>query len=403
MGVRRIGAAGAVFASMCGIAAWAATGALAVTDTFEYAAEPQAFKVPPGVKSLRVVAEGGAGGEGASFDPNFGGAGSLGAVVSGELEVTPRETLYVDVGGDGEDGGWTGGRGGSNGGGEGALLGGGGGGASDVRTVAPTEPMSLASRLLVAAGGGGGGASYWQMVGDNGGGGGNAEQAGADATCEAEDHYASGGWPGTYSQGGGAGGSVGPDGTRFSGQSGRLGEGGADWEGGGGGGAGLYGGGGGGFCTDGAGGGGGSNLVPPGGEAALAKAGARPSVSIAYMRPSCTTASGQGTFERLHEPDRLFVKDRLTTNTSGPELLQARYGSGTEAFQLRGLTFAECHYTATEGSFFGEGKTKHNEDVAFALRENEQGFKFEATVTGKDGTKMYEARGPLKTKNQKIE
>jgi len=107
--------------------------------------------------------------------------------------------------------------------------------------------------------------------------------------------------------------------------------------------------------------------------------------------------------ERLHQPERLYLKDRLTTNTSGPELLQARYESGRKFFKLTRLTRAECTYTATEGAFTGEGETKNHQRVTFTLGEKEQGFYFESTVTGKSGTKLYEGLGPLKTEKQKIE
>ena len=82
--------------------------------------------------------------------------------MSATLSVTPGQTLYVNVGGNGTTDAPV--RGGLNGGGNtvgSPYGGGGGGGASDVRTVSG----DLASRLLVAGGGGGGG---------NAGTGGNA-------------------------------------------------------------------------------------------------------------------------------------------------------------------------------------------------------------------------------------
>src|SRR5439155_10057275 len=93
--------------------------ALALTETFSSTGKEQALVVPAGVYSVDVLAIGGSGAPSAA-------AGGTGAHVSGELEVTPGETLYIEVGGNGSAG-----SGGFNGGGAGA---GGGGGASDVRT-----------------------------------------------------------------------------------------------------------------------------------------------------------------------------------------------------------------------------------------------------------------------------
>jgi hypothetical protein len=193
-------------------------------------------------------------------------------VVSGDLTVTPGQTLYVNVGGAPTGGGNCERNvaciGGINGGGSAYVWGGGGGGASDVRTVSRSgDPFeSLQSRLIVAAGGGGGG-------GDGGGKGG-------DAGSDGDGSGGTGGKAGTQSSGG-LGGR--PDG--FHGVLGRGGNAGFESEGGGGGG-GLYGGGSGDSdcddCSPG-GGGGGSNLVPQGGSATLTQdTSVAPSVTISY-------------------------------------------------------------------------------------------------------------------------
>lgn len=240
--------------------------AQAVTEKFEYTGGEQSFVVPSGVHFLSVRLVGGSGGEG-------GGAGGAAAEVFGSLEVEPGETLYVEVGGNGEDAG-EGGEGGFNGGGNGA---GGGGGASDIRSVPRLGFLSLESRLIIAAGGGGGG--------------GNASEAGANG--------GEAGSPGETSSGGNEGGGAGTSGAGGSGGSGCGGSGGAGELGfggaggfgeagtnaGGGGGGGLYGGGGGaGGCSfGGGGGGGGSSFLPgPGLETTAVTP---PKVEISYKKP----------------------------------------------------------------------------------------------------------------------
>ncbi len=297
--------------------------AFAETVTFSYTGKQQEFVVPAGVTSVDVVATGAAGeaAENSNVDGTElpGGKGGLGAVVSGELTVTPKSILYVEVGGTSVLGGF-------NGGGATQELfegrAGGGGGASDVRTVGRSEPNSLKSRLLVAAGGGGGGASEQCIGGDGGnanangsngigeyipagGGVGNGEEGGGGGevvACGNEDCACS---YGTYATGGAAGNATeGGDAGSPGGEGGALGLGGLgglsvfEARTGGGGGGGLYGGGGGGAGfpsqNGGGGGGGGSNLVPTGGTAGLeANTGVPPSVVITYIpsRPTATTTT----------------------------------------------------------------------------------------------------------------
>jgi hypothetical protein len=63
------------------------------------------FAVPPGVTSVHVVANGGAGGS------TLGGLGGPGAQVSSDLSVTPASSLFVEVGIGGGSGGENGGGG----------------------------------------------------------------------------------------------------------------------------------------------------------------------------------------------------------------------------------------------------------------------------------------------------
>jgi hypothetical protein len=260
--------------------------------------------------------------------------------------VTPGETLYLEVAGDGivlpSGFGSPGGYGGGGAGGDrrsyGTFIGGGGGGgASDLRTCSVgscTAADSLASRLVVAGGGGGGGDKGYLKVGTPSGGvGGSAEISGtagaAGSTGVEELEGGTGGRHGTASAGGNFG--------EFSAQcipgasagcptAGSLGEGGiggeglggegsvGDGGGGGGGGGGLFGGGGGGggggaienlggsqfllYSAGGGGGGGGSSGVPAGvtsvsGYTLLATTeGATPSVDLSWVAPAPSVLTG---------------------------------------------------------------------------------------------------------------
>ncbi|HLW96252.1 MAG TPA: glycine-rich protein, partial [Solirubrobacteraceae bacterium] len=248
------------------------------------------YLVPAGITSISVTATGGSGGNGANS------TGGLAAIATGNLAVTPGETLYVEVGGAGDAGNLSDSSdaGGFNGGAAGSTGGAGGGGAADVRTCSTTvvtcpdgSASSLASRLLVGGGGGGAGAQGYGF--EFGGLGGTP-----DATAGVSS-FGGGGDGGTTT--GATGGSGGSGNFSGRGQTGAFGLGGAGGGpapvcgqlGGGGGGGGWYGGGGGGgvnspVCSFGAaaGGGGGSSYGPAGttfAQAAVAGAG---SVTISF-------------------------------------------------------------------------------------------------------------------------
>ena len=246
--------------------------AQATSQTFVYTGVEQTFVVPEGITALDVSAVGGSGGAAAP-----GGAGGAAAQVSGVLNVSPGDTLYLEVGGNGaEDEPFS--AGGFNGGGEG---GGGGGGASDVRTSPRAAGLTPDTRVLVAAGGGGGGASG-ELSGGGGGAAGEAGQPGANQNF--------GGLAGTQSAGGPGGegncvsGSNGTEGTLGTGGNGGRCLASAEDFAGGGGGGGYYGGGGGGGANTfgGGGGGGGSNLVPPRGTITLVQSETAPKITISY-------------------------------------------------------------------------------------------------------------------------
>ena len=258
---------------------------------FAFTGGEQCFTVPAGVRQVEAGLVGGFGGTG--YNPDSPSPlGGNGATVIANVDVTPGQKVYVEVGGSGYPGGspdavLSAGAGGGNGGGNGGTSSlatgqpraGGGGGETDLRSVpyvacgaTPAAVASLASRILVAGGGGGGGETNSNSDGDGGGRGGQANvtpQPGTDGTAETT-LDGRGGTAGTATAGGtgGAAGSVGGSagGTGIPG----CGGGGGNGTGGGGGGGGYFGGGGGGGGAEGSGGsgaggggGGGSNYADP--------------------------------------------------------------------------------------------------------------------------------------------
>ncbi|MEQ9502310.1 MAG: LruC domain-containing protein [Deltaproteobacteria bacterium] len=236
------------------------TACLPVEQVFTYTGAPQTFVVPAGVTSIDAVL---IGAPGATVDGLR--RGGRGGRVTATLPVTPGETLYVYVGGNGlrPQGGYNGG---GFGNGSNSLASGGGGGATDIRRGG----TSLMDRVLVAGGGGGGGAGPGSRQ-HGGNGGGTVGYAGSSSYAESPP-----GQGGTQTAGG-AGGDAGNN-TRNQenvGRDGSFGQGGnggratgAFYPVGGGGGGGWFGGGGGGvrYCcgSGGAGGGGGAGYAAPG-------------------------------------------------------------------------------------------------------------------------------------------
>ncbi len=161
------------------------------TQTFSYTGSVQFWVVPTGVNLVNIQAEGA---QGASN--NAGILGGMGGDASGDLVVTPGDTLWIYVGG----------QNGFNGGGNNGVtpctqaLGGNGGGASDVRAGG----QNLSNRVIVAAGGGGAGGNRLGGCGRGSGGGGGGGYYGGGGGA---------GWPqngvlpsgGSQSAGGSAG------------------------------------------------------------------------------------------------------------------------------------------------------------------------------------------------------
>jgi hypothetical protein len=339
---RSFGAAGVVLAAgaLAASASMAATPST-IVEPFSPTGAEQPFQVPAGVTSVRVRAIGGAGEE-----ARFGGfeqapaPGGAGAVVTGQLSVTPDETLYVEVASSG-----------FNGSGMPGFIGGGaGGGASDVRTVPMGSTGSLESRLLVAGGGGGGGGNFEEGSGGRGGDAGSPGDEGLDGEGGGPEgiRSSSAGAAGTLT-GGGAGGARCEEGGPWSGSAGSLGEGGIGGEegpapqtGGGGGGGGYWGGGGGeGMCDlaeffnggAGGGGGGGSSFVSEEATSAsfgLASPSTVPSVTISYRTPSTATPdSNTVTFPGTQPLSTVSTPQTITLTNEGGNPLAI----GAETFE----------------------------------------------------------------------
>jgi Glycine rich protein len=238
------------------------TGTVNVTCVFAATGSDTTWKVPFGVTSLTVIADGGSGASASSTFVTGGGAGGAGGEYKATLSnIHFPTTLGVFPGSaaTGRIGGVNGaGRGGNSGRDTNRNTGGGGGGASLVAVT----PASL-STVLVVAGGGGGGSAENQAAntpGNGGTGGGSSNATGGNGgTGIASTTNGKGGSP-TVPGAGGAGPSTGcttpAPGVRLSGGRGQTnpgaivtcgyagGGGGSGWFGGGGGGTGGGGGGG---------------------------------------------------------------------------------------------------------------------------------------------------------------
>ena len=330
LGMRVLGVRAGITVCACacvcsGVGAPRAQAAETGSQTFTVAGE-HPFVVPAGVTSVQAALVGGNGGAG------FGGAlGGTAATVTATLAVTPGETLYAEVAGDGEPASAVnnlGGYGGGGAGGErafGGLGGGGGGGASDLRTcpagAAPSACAghpSLASRLIVAGGGGGGGGTGFAPSSTAGGAGGAADQSGTTGQTDAHGDVGGGrGLRATLSAGGEAGapsGECNPETGAFCAAPGQLGVGGVGGSsfggGGGGGGGGVFGGGGGGGGAfqiiemsnpangGGGGAGGGASGVPAGASGVSSfslvptATGAEPSIAMSWTMPPPAAVTG---------------------------------------------------------------------------------------------------------------
>ena len=265
--------------AVTGMGVWGFGGPAVAADPpaavdLPFTGNTQSYQVPTdgSVCVLGIDAAGANGGDAAFLNGPVVVTGGTGGTASAFFQVTPGETISVDVGGRGSDGGQTangaaGGFGGGGTGGNGTPGGGvaeggaaGGGGSTTVRE---------GSTVILVAGGGGGAGTLTQPggiggAGGNGGGNGSGD-AGSGIT-------GGGGLGGTPVAGGGGGPAAGGDAT--AGTAGIAGQGGTGGNGsstginggGGGGGGGVFGGGGGGGATNngsGGGAGGGAGFVSP--------------------------------------------------------------------------------------------------------------------------------------------
>lgn len=315
---RKALAAGLALASL-------AVAAPASAATFASTGAVQTYVVPAGVQSVHVDAVGGKGGDvppgTGAFGEAVGAAGGSGARAVADVAVTPGQTLYVYVAGNGQNrsanayaaGGFNGG--GAAGVGSAAVgRSAGGGGGSDVRTTAG----ALASRLVVAGGGGGAGQNYPSQTGGDGRGGaaGMAPPAPGGVYCGAPG-------PGTQTEGGAGG----ANGGAAAGKNGTLGAGGAGGTDGtydGAGGGGGYYGGGGGCSVYGQPGAGGSSYAPGG--TVVPDTTGTPTISITPTAATAVTWRG-GSAKATTRGVTLTWKTGRETQNLGFDVLRARPGS----------------------------------------------------------------------------
>ncbi|MCW2856904.1 MAG: hypothetical protein JWR52_2519 [Marmoricola sp.] len=310
-------------------------GATACTETYAYTGSLATFVVPANVNSVQVVVAGGQGGA-----HKYGAAGGSGGDVTGNLSVTPSDSLQVLAGA----GGSTFGGGGQTGSGGGA-----GGGGSFVFTSGGTP-------LLAAGGGGGGG-----LAAHGGYGSGATTTGGTGAICSCNSVAATLAQGGSQTAPGAAGNwynfnygssGSGPAANTSPGVGGNGGQ--FLGDGGGAGGGGYYGGGGGGVFE---GGGGGSGYADPSVTAVTSTDGANGGngwVSFTWQKaPSTTnlsvsppTESGAGTTLTL---TATVAADGGTPTGSVDFLNGASTISGCTGQPLDGTGTATCTATLPSG------------------------------------------------------
>lgn len=172
-----------------------------VEKTFEYTGKIQSINLQPGTYTLEAW-----GAQGGNFNYHNNAAPGKGGYSKGTITIDKETTLYIGVGGKGQDNVWHSG-GGYNGGGAGAAP---GGGASHIATADGTlsNLSSNKSSVILVAGGGAG--SSGRCIGGAGGG---ANQNGTDggagcgglgygATLSAGGAPGSCGTAGSFGQGG---------------------------------------------------------------------------------------------------------------------------------------------------------------------------------------------------------
>ena len=271
------------------------------TTDFSYTGAVQKYVVPNGVTQLDLQVWGAEGGKGSYSSSTSLYAGGKGGYSEGTIPVNPGDTLFVYVGGKGEDASGASAvytpRGGFNGGGNAGshtyssytYQGGGGGGGTDIRV----NSTALGARAIVAGGGGGGAYSY---VGGSGGG----ATGGAGNNTGAATYYGQGGTQTGGGSGSTSGSAYGTNTTyNVNGQSGSFGQGGNGGQGtsctgGGGGGGGWYGGGGGKSGSS-------STCYPGGGGSGFVYTTANAACTLpsSYYLTNASTTAGNAAFESV--------------------------------------------------------------------------------------------------------
>lgn len=160
---------------------------------FDYTGTVQSVTLPEGTYKLECW---GAQGGNSNLSNGTYGNGGKGGYSTGILNVSTNTTIYITVGGQGQNGALnTRTAGGFNGGGDGygtnnSGVGGGGGGASDISLMRPVfsqssyfinkirDTNSLLSRIIVAGGGGSAGYNVSNNAANGGAGGGTTGQDG---------------------------------------------------------------------------------------------------------------------------------------------------------------------------------------------------------------------------------
>jgi hypothetical protein len=341
-----------------------------VVCTFTYTGAAQSWTVPEGVTQATFEVSGAQGG----WDARHSAQGGVGGMARATIDVTPDDTLQVNVGGAGADGVTgppnaivAGGAGGFNGGaagGSGSLTGaGGGGGASDIRTGA----FALAERIIVAGGGGGVGVHNGGAGGAGGGivGGDGNPALGAVTNGQ-------GGKGGTATSGGEGGAGAGTGGPGETGSLGVGGRGGSDdVGGGGGGGGGYYGGGGGGAARQGGGGGGGSGFVDPQASNVQFQSGVRGGnglVTITYTSPNSPPTAIDDSYTTNQDTPLTVAAPGVLGNDTDPDsgdTLTAVLVSGPSHAATDGFTLNQ------DGSFNYTPASNFNGSDSFTYKAND--------------------------------
>ncbi len=131
------------------------------------------------------------------------------------------------------------------------------------------------------------------------------------------------------------------------------------------------------------------------------------SYTVEPAGPACTTATGVGTYLKLHQTGRLKLMDKLNTSGKGQQHLRVALESGVIRFHLTRLEHANCSTTVLGGlRFTGSGQaaleTQHGYKINFSIEVREGHTYFQAELT-KGEEVIEEALGqPLASSSEQI-